>query len=204
MCVTFNIGSGGNRSIHLSYGRPRMLTVHIGEGNSFNLGLIRLPDRSRRRQTHKGAEHDRSRLHSKCTAGTVRTIFEKKFSYQRSRPRPPPPPPPPPRLPPRSPRSRPPPPPPPPARSVLGRASLTLMVRPPTEDPFRAVIAFSPSSLLAISTNPKPRERPVSRSVMMLTRSTCPKGSKICRSSSSFVLKLKFPTKIFFTRLPLH
>ena len=39
---------------------------------------------------------------------------------------------------PRSPRSppRPPPPPPPPGRSVLGRASFTLMVRPPTSVPF--------------------------------------------------------------------
>ncbi len=45
---------------------------------------------------------------------------------------------------------------------------------------------------------------PVSRSVMMLTRSTCPNGSNIVRSSSSDVLKLKFPTKIFFTHLPLH
>ena len=44
------------------------------------------------------------------------------FHYQRSR-RPPPPP--------RPPRSRPPPPP-PPTRSALGRASLTLMVRPPS------------------------------------------------------------------------
>jgi len=123
-------------------------------------------------------------------------------SYQRPRPPPPPPRPPrsPPRSPPRPPRSRPP----PPACSVLGRASLTFRVRPPTCDPFSAVMAFSPSSLLAISTKPKPRERPVSRSVMMLTRSTCPNGSNICRNSSSDVLKLKFPTKIFFTRLPLH
>src|ERR1700685_696399 len=113
----------------------------------------------------------------------------------RSR-RPPPPPPPP--------RSRKPPPPPPPARSVLGRASFTLSVRPPTCEPFNAVIAFSPSSLLAISTNPKPRDRPVSRSVIMLTRSTWPKGSKSCRNSSSAVLKLRLPTKIFFTLLPLH
>jgi len=91
-------------------------------------------------------------------------------SYQRPRPPPPPPRPPrsPPRSPPRPPRSRPP----PPACSVFGRASFTLRVRPPTCDPFNAVMAFSPSSLLAISTKPKPRDRPVSRSVMMLTRST--------------------------------
>src|SRR5580704_7466086 len=122
--------------------------------------------------------------------------FLLKSFYQRSRPLPPPPPPP---RPPRSPRSRPPPPPPPPLRSVLGRASFTLMVRPPTDDPFNAVMAFSPSSLLAISTKPNPRDRPVSRSVMMLTRSTCPNGSNSWRSSSSAVLKLRFPTKIFFT-----
>ena len=48
---------------------------------------------------------------------------------------------------------------------------------------------------------PKPRERPVSRSVMMLTRSTCPCASNICRSSSSEVLKSRFPTKIFFKRM---
>jgi hypothetical protein len=65
-------------------------------------------------------------------------------------------------------------------------------------------MALSPSSLLAISTKPNPRERPVSRSVMMLTRSTCPNGANIWRSSSSDVLKLKLPTKIFFKRLPLH
>src|SRR6185437_5285650 len=118
-------------------------------------------------------------------------------AYQR-------PPPPPPR-PPRSPRSRPlpppplrPPPPPPPPRSVFGRASLTLSVRPPSCDPFRAAMAFSPSSSLVISTNPKPRERPVSRSVIIATRSTCPYCSNILRSSSSPVLKLRFPTKIFF------
>lgn len=63
-------------------------------------------------------------------------------------------------------------------------------------------MAFSPSSLLAISTNPKPRDRPVSRSVIMLTRSTCPNGSNICRNSSSEVLKLRFPTKMFFTNRP--
>src|SRR5258708_27398319 len=76
---------------------------------------------------------------------------------------------------PRSPRSpRPPPPPPPPGRSALGRASFTLMVRPPKSVPFRLAIAFSPSSAFAISTKANPRDLPVSRSVRMLTRSTCP------------------------------
>src|SRR6202035_3892597 len=92
----------------------------------------------------------------------------KYFLHAYQRPRPPPPPPRPPRSPPRSPplppRSRPP----PPECSVLGRASFTLSVRPPTCEPFNPVMAFSPSSLLPISTKPNPRERPVSRSVMML------------------------------------
>src|SRR5690348_13768101 len=84
-----------------------------------------------------------------------------KLSYQRPRPPPPPPCPP---------RSRPP----PDGRSVLGRASFTFNLRPPICDPLSAAMAFSPSSSFVISTNPKPRDRPVSRSVMMLTRSTCP------------------------------
>jgi len=101
----------------------------------------------------------------------------------------------------RSPRS-PRPPPPPPGRSALGRASFTLIVRPPTSFPFSPAMAFSPSSAFAISTNANPRDLPVSRSVRMLTRSTCPKLSKSCRNSSSAVLKLRLPTKIFFN-LPL-
>src|SRR5215469_13046464 len=64
-------------------------------------------------------------------------------------------------------------------------------------------MAFSPSSAFVISTKPKPRERPVSRSVKMLTRSTCPYASNIWRNSSSPVLKSRLPTKIFFKRLPL-
>jgi hypothetical protein len=118
---------------------------------------------------------------------------ESEKDYQRFRPPPPPP---------RPPRSLPPPPPPPP-RSTFGRASLTFSVRPPSWFPFKAAMAFSPSSAFVISTNPKPRERPVSRSVMMLTRSTCPYASNNCRSSSSDVLKSRFPTKMFFKRLPL-
>ena len=106
------------------------------------------------------------------------------------------------RPPPRPPRSRPRPPPPLPARSVLGRASFTFRERPPTCVPFSAAIAFSPSSAFVISTKPKPRERPVSRSVMIATRSTGPYCSNNWRSSSSPVLKSRFPTKIFFKRLP--
>src|ERR1019366_7424161 len=124
--------------------------------------------------------------------------------YQRGSRRGPRPPPPPPPLgrppPPPPPKPRPPPPPP----WGFGRASLILSARPSRSVPLSAAIARSASAESVISTNPKPRERPVSRSVTRLTRSTCPKGSKSVRSSSSFVLKLRFPTKIFFTRLPLH
>src|SRR6266404_5655653 len=59
-------------------------------------------------------------------------------------------------------------------------------------------MAFSPSSEFDISTKPKPRERPVSRSVRMLTRSTWPYASNNWRNSSSEVLKLRLPTKMFF------
>jgi hypothetical protein len=121
---------------------------------------------------------------------------EKVSDYQRSL-RPPRSP----RSPPRPPRP-PPPPPPPPPRSGFGLASFTFTVRPPICDPFKAVMALSPSSAFAISTNPKPRDRPVSRSVKMLTRSTWPYASKARRNSSSLVLKSRFPTKMFFTRMP--
>src|SRR5438270_9770477 len=93
----------------------------------------------------------------------------------------PPPPPPPPRFPPRPPpppRLKPPPPPPPPRLKppppVLGRASFTLMARDPSCWPFMLLMAFSASSSLAISTNPNPRGCPVSRSVTIVTLSTCP------------------------------
>src|SRR5580692_4282324 len=202
--------SGGNRSIHLSYGRtPTTFSLH-GRGEKLQLEHFVGEGQDRRApsiRTVAAISKGSSATAEDRTPFAVEKIitpFELADSYQRPRPPPPPPPPRPPRSPPRSPprppRSRPP----PPARSVLGRASFTLSVRPPTCEPFNAVIAFSPSSLLAISTNPKPRDRPVSRSVIMLTRSTWPKGSKSCRNSSSAVLKLRLPTKIFFTLLPLH
>src|SRR5207302_10468311 len=86
-------------------------------------------------------------------------------NYQRGsrRPRAPPPSPrPPPRKPP---GPRPPPPP-----LGFGRASLTLRARPPTLAPFKAAMARSASSVSVISTNANPRDRPVSRSVIKLTR----------------------------------
>src|SRR5260370_23970768 len=59
-------------------------------------------------------------------------------------------------------------------RSVLGRASLTFKVWPSNSEPFKAVIAFTASAWLLISTNPKSFGCPVSRSVTILTRSTVP------------------------------
>src|ERR1039457_1698943 len=104
--------------------------------------------------------------------------------YQRGSRRrggPPPPPPPPGRPPPPPPPlGRPPPPPPPKPRPPppppwgFGRASLILSARPSRSVPLRAAMARSASAESAISTNAKPRERPVSRSVTRLTRSTCP------------------------------
>ena len=138
--------SGGNRSIHLSYGRtgmdlsvyrePRPVEARTGSAvrdlPALWAGLpcaeLRLPAVSASSAPATTLHHDRAvRRHAAATA-----------------------------------------------RSTLGRASFTFRVRPPTWLPLRAAMAFSPSSALAISTNPKPRERPVSRSVMMLTRSTCP------------------------------
>src|SRR5215203_6845760 len=100
-------------------------------------------------------------------------------NYQRrSRP---PPPPPPPRLNPPRPLPLPPPPPPPnerppppPERGSCGFASLTVRARPWSSCPLNRSIAVFASSLLLISTNPKPRERPVNLSVMILTEETAP------------------------------
>lgn len=103
-------------------------------------------------------------------------------------PRPPPPPNPPP-----PPGPRPPPPP-----AGFGRASLTFKARPPTFAPFNAVIARSASSVSVISTNANPRDRPVSRSVIRLTRSTVPYASNSERTVSSVAPKSKFPTNMFF------
>ena len=85
--------------------------------------------------------------------------------YQR-RPPPPPPPPPPP--------YPPPPPPPPPRRSSRGRASLAFTSRPSSIVPLIAAMAVLASPLSGISTKPKPRERPDSRSVITRAESTAP------------------------------
>src|SRR3990172_8539601 len=117
-------------------------------------------------------------------------------SYQRgSRERPPSEPPPGRRPPPPRPE-------PPPSRSTRGRASETFKGRPSNSVPFSPAMAFSAASSSVISTNAKPRGLPVSRSVMMLTRSTAPKPSNNVRRfwvrSASAKRNGRFPTNIFF------
>src|SRR5579864_1506616 len=114
-------------------------------------------------------------------------------AWPRSRPRPPPPPPP----------NRWPPPPPPFGRSVFGLASLMVNVRPPSSVPLSAATALSAALASVISTNPKPRERPVSRSFTRVTFSTAPWGSNTLRSSASVVLWGRLPTYRFFIAFPL-
>src|SRR5438876_11342581 len=79
----------------------------------------------------------------------------------------------------------------------MGFASLTVRARPSRCDPFDCVIALSASSS-DIVTKPKPFERPVSRSVMMLTASTVPQCAKASLTSFSVVEKERFPTNNFF------
>ena len=90
-----------------------------------------------------------------------------------------------------------PPPPPPPVRGAFGRASLTVSGRPPMSAPFIPAIAARPSSAFGISTKPKPRDRPVSRSWMTCADSTVPNLEKAERNCSSLVVNGRLPTKIF-------
>src|SRR5439155_7393681 len=111
--------------------------------------------------------------------------------YQRP-PREPPRPPPPPK----PPRPPPPPPrrsPPPPAPGAFAFSSW--MVRPSRLVPLRRLMACSASSGVAISTKPKPRDRPVSRSVTTLADSTLPAAAKASRRRSLEVENARPPTK---------
>src|SRR2546428_827049 len=105
------------------------------------------------------------------------------FRGSQRRPPPQPPPPPPPR------RWPPPPPPAPPP----GLATSTLIRRPSSSvlDTGRS----RASSVVAISTNPKPRDRPVSRSVTTLADSTVPIWAKVSRRRSLEVENERLPTK---------
>src|SRR5437763_2523232 len=68
------------------------------------------------------------------------------------------------------------------------------MVRPSRLVPFSLLMACSASSGAAISTNPKPRERPVSRSVTTLADSTAPHAANASRRRSLEVEKERPPT----------
>src|SRR5262245_65325798 len=65
--------------------------------------------------------------------------------------------------------------------------------------PFSAAIAASAPSL--ISTNPKPRDRPVSRSLMICVPTTVPCLENSTRRSSSVVPNGRLPTYKFFAIL---
>jgi len=71
------------------------------------------------------------------------------------------------------------------------------MVRPSRAAPFIPLIARSASSLVAISTKPKPRERPVSRSIMTTADSTIPYRANAVRRPSFEVENDSPPTNSF-------
>ena len=75
----------------------------------------------------------------------------------------------------------------------MGRASLTVRLRPPISAPLRAAIAALPSSGLLKVMNPKPRERPVTRSIMTMASVTVPWAPKTSRRSVSVAEKGRFP-----------
>src|ERR1035437_10058107 len=130
------------------------------------------------------------------STGRRTSCFGARYQRGSRRWRGPPPPPPPLGRPPPPPPPKPRPPPPPPWG--FGRASLILSARPSRSVPLRAAMARSASAESVISTNANPRERPGSRSVTRLTRSTCPYGSKSERMEDSVAAKSKLPTKMFF------
>src|SRR5436190_3090540 len=86
-------------------------------------------------------------------------------------------------------------PPPPPPRG-LSCASLTLSGRPPKSRPFSDCMAFCASEF-DISTKPKPRGWPVSRSLISATFSTVPCSANNARTVSSVAEKGRFPTYSF-------
>src|SRR5438552_8854362 len=70
-------------------------------------------------------------------------------------------------------------------------------MRPSREVPLSEEMAFSASSVVAISTKPKPRERPVSRSVITAADITSPKRAKAPRRPSLEVENERPPTNSF-------
>ncbi len=104
------------------------------------------------------------------------------------------------RPPPRPPPPKPPPDRPPP-RGLFSWASLTLMVLPSRLVPSILDIAVFASSSFVKVTNPNPRERPVSRSVITLASVISPKDANAWRRPSSVVSQLSPPTNNFFAIL---
>src|SRR6185437_4089949 len=88
------------------------------------------------------------------------------------------------------------PPPPPPSRAL---ASFTFRARPPKSLPSSACMA-GVASAFDISTNPNPRGRPVSRSVMSANDSTVPCAANNARTASSVAEKGRLPTNNLVTR----
>src|SRR6266550_398421 len=82
----------------------------------------------------------------------------------------------------------------------MGRASLTVSVRPPKLCSCSWEIAFCASWSVAISTNAKPRARPVSRSRMTFTVETLPAFANSAVRSSSLVSYGRLPT---YSLLPI-
>jgi hypothetical protein len=60
--------------------------------------------------------------------------------------------------------------------------------------PFSSSIAFSPSAFVAISTNAKPRERPLNLSATILADVTSPYGENASFRSCSVVSYGRLPT----------
>jgi hypothetical protein len=114
-------------------------------------------------------------------------------NYQRLFRRPPPPP--------LSRRRSPPPPPPPPPPPRRSWASLTRMDLPSSSRPSISWMAVWASAAASKVTNPKPRERPVSRSVITLASTTGPNRSNAAQRLASEVSQLRPPTKILFDTL---
>ncbi len=84
--------------------------------------------------------------------------------------------------------------PPPAGRSSRGLATLTVRARPPSCEPLSAAMAFCASSGEFMVTKPKPRGRPVVRSIIRLVSTTVPCAAKASCRSFSVVSKERFPT----------
>lgn len=73
-------------------------------------------------------------------------------------------------------------------------AMFTVRLRPSMLRPSRAVMADWADSESAISTKPKPRDRPVSRSTMTCALETWPCSVKSFSRSEDVVSNVRFPT----------